>query len=60
VISGTVYVGYGDRFDETKLKAVPAGGFWTEPAGQPHFALTKEDAVLQTIGNGPSGTTPIK
>jgi len=41
VISGTVYVGYGDRFDETKLKAVPAGGFWTEPAGQPHFALTK-------------------
>jgi hypothetical protein len=27
VISGTWHIGYGDRFDEAKLKALPAGSF---------------------------------
>ncbi|MEI9925414.1 MAG: cupin domain-containing protein [Bradyrhizobium sp.] len=31
VISGTLYMGYGEQFDETALKALPAGSVWTEP-----------------------------
>jgi hypothetical protein len=31
---------YGDHFDETKLKALPPGSFYTEPSGQTHFAET--------------------
>src|SRR4029077_4038295 len=31
VISGTWYFGYGPRFDEKSLKALPPGSFYTEP-----------------------------
>jgi quercetin dioxygenase-like cupin family protein len=61
VLSGTVYFGYGEQFDEANMKALPAGSVWTEPAKQPHFVWAKDaEAVIQVIGNGPSGTTPIK
>src|SRR6185369_11596613 len=32
VISGTLYVGFGEQFDESRMKALPAGSIWTEPA----------------------------
>jgi pimeloyl-ACP methyl ester carboxylesterase/uncharacterized RmlC-like cupin family protein len=57
VISGTWHIGYGDRFDESKLKALPPGSFYTEPPGQNHFAETGDDAVVvQITGYGPSST----
>ena len=60
VISGTWYVGYGDKLDSAKLKALPAGSFHTEPAELPHFLVTKEEgAILQVTGTGTSGTTFI-
>lgn len=57
VISGTWHFGYGDRFDERKLKALPPGSFYTEPPGEPHFARTGETpVVVQITGFGPTGT----
>lgn len=57
VISGTWYVGYGDTYDAAKLKALPPGSFYTEPANVSHFSLTKEEpVVVQISGVGPSGT----
>jgi quercetin dioxygenase-like cupin family protein len=57
VISGTWYVGYGDSFDPAKLKALPPGSFYTEPANVTHFSLTKDETVLvQISGIGPSAT----
>jgi quercetin dioxygenase-like cupin family protein len=55
VMSGTLYVGYGEKFDESAMKALPAGSFWTEPAGQPHFVWAKDgEVVIQAVGaNGP-------
>ncbi len=54
IISGTWYVGWGPKFDETKLKALPAGSFYTEPANVPHFVVTKGDgAVIQITGSAP-------
>jgi uncharacterized RmlC-like cupin family protein len=38
VISGTWHIGYGDTFDEAKLKALPPGSFYTEPPSRNHFA----------------------
>jgi hypothetical protein len=32
ILSGTFYIAFGDTFDETKLKALPPGGIYTEPA----------------------------
>jgi quercetin dioxygenase-like cupin family protein len=62
VISGTLYMGYGDSFDESAMKALPAGSIWTEPAKQTHFVWAKDgEAVIQVIGgNGPSGVTRIE
>jgi quercetin dioxygenase-like cupin family protein len=62
VLSGTLYVGYGDRFDESAMKALPPGSVWTEPAKQAHFAWAKDgEAVIQVIGgNGPSGVTQVE
>jgi quercetin dioxygenase-like cupin family protein len=60
VVSGTVYVGFGERFDEARMKALPAGSIWTEPARQPHFAWTRDgEAVIHIIGKGPTGTTEV-
>lgn len=57
IISGTWYVGYGDKFDAAKLKALPAGSFYTEPANVNHFSQIKEDGVVvQIVGVGPSAT----
>lgn len=57
VISGTWYVGYGDTYDPAKLKALPPGSFYTEPANVTHFSLTKDEAVVvQISGSGPSAT----
>ncbi len=57
VISGTWYIGYGDKFDEAKLKALPPGSFYTEPPSRNHFAETGNEAVVvQITGFGPSST----
>ena len=57
VISGTWYVGYGDKFDEAKLKALPPGSYHTEPANVSHFSVIKEEGVVvQITGSGPTAT----
>ncbi len=60
VISGTWYVGWGDRFDDTRLMALPAGSFYTEPAGVPHFIVTYEDVVVQISGTGPTAVQYVE
>jgi len=59
VVKGTWYFGYGDRFDETALEALEAGSFYTEPPNVAHFAMTKEEVILQIVGTGPSSTTYV-
>jgi hypothetical protein len=50
-------MGYGSTFDTKSLKDLPAGSFYTEPAGQPHFAQTgDETVVIWVTGYGPSDT----
>ena len=45
------------KFDESKLKALPPGSFYTEPPGRNHFAETgDEPVVVQITGFGPSST----
>ena len=57
VISSTWHIGYGDRFDEAKLKSLPPGSFYTEPPSRNHFAKTDDEpVVVQITGFGPSST----
>ncbi len=56
VISGTFYIGFGDRFDPAKLKAFPAGSVIVVPANASHFHWMRSgEAVVQVSGVGPSG-----
>lgn len=54
-------MGYGSRFDTKNLKDLPPGSFYTEPAGQPHFAQTDDEpVVIWVTGYGPSDTQFVK
>ena len=60
VLSGTLYFGSGDRWDESKFKAYPAGTFYSEPSKAPHFSWAKDgEVIIQITGVGPSGKTFI-
>jgi quercetin dioxygenase-like cupin family protein len=57
VVSGTWHMGYGGSFDAQALQDLPPGSFYTEPAGQAHFAQTgDEPVVIWVTGYGPSDT----
>lgn len=57
VVSGTLYVGYGEKRDAAALKTLPPGSYYTEPAATPHYTETRDDPVVIVItGVGPSDT----
>ena len=57
VLTGTWNFGYGSAFDNTKLQKLPPGSIYTEPSGEPHFAMTNDEAVIVLItGYGPTDT----
>lgn len=53
VISGTFYVGMGDKFDESAGRELPAGAFAFMQKGMRHFAWVKGDTVVQINAVGP-------
>ena len=61
VLSGTLYVGFGEVADEARLVAIPAGGVYVAPANMPHYLWAKDgDVIYQESGIGPTATTPIR
>lgn len=61
VISGTLHVGFAEKFDESQLKALPAGSVWIEPANQPHFSWARDgEVIIQVVGYGPSVSKPVQ
>ena len=61
VLAGTIYVGFGSVFDETKVVAIPTGGVYVAPANVPHYVWAKDgDVQYQESGIGPTGTLPPK
>jgi len=60
VLSGTFYYAVGEQWDESQLKAYPAGTLYSEPAGTPHYAWAKDgEVILQVTAIGPTGNTPV-
>ena len=58
VLAGLWYFAYGSVRDATKLKALPPGSSYTEPAGAAHFAgTTEQGAILECTAVGPTETT---
>jgi len=57
VLSGTLYVGFGEVADDARVTAVPAGAVYVAPANVPHFLWAKDgEVVYQEAGIGPTGT----
>ena len=53
VLSGTLHIGMGDKFDEKATKALPPGAYGHWPAGMKHFVWAEGETVLQFHGMGP-------
>lgn len=57
VVSGVWHFGYGPLATEAATRGLVPGSFYTEPAGDPHFAWTgPEGAVVYITGQGPTDT----
>jgi len=60
VLTGTIYVGFGKTFDESRLVAVPAGAVYVVPANVPHYLWAKDaDTMYQEAGVAPTGNAFI-
>lgn len=60
VVSGEWNFGYGERAAEAQARKLGPGGFYTEPARQPHFAFTGDlPAVVYITGIGPTDTNYV-
>ena len=53
VISGTLKVGMGDHFDETKMMAFPAGSFAYLDPDMHHYAMATDEVTIQIHGTSP-------
>ena len=53
VLSGTFYVGMGDKLDRKTSQKLAPGGFVSLPANMRHFAWTPTPTVVQISLDGP-------
>jgi len=61
VVAGVWRFGYGRQADEALVKTLPPGGFYSEPAGVEHFAMTgPEGATVYISGYGPTSTDYVE
>lgn len=61
VLSGTLYVGFGERVDETAVVAVPTGAIYEAPAGVPHWVWARDgDVEYQESGVAPTATRLLR
>ena len=52
VIQGSFAIGMGDAID-MKTKALPAGSFYSMPAGMHHYAFSKGVTIIEVSAMGP-------
>lgn len=55
IVSGTYYLGTGNKFDKDNGTPLAAGSFIKVPAKINHYGWTKEETVIQVSGIGPWG-----
>lgn len=59
VRSGIMYMGTGEKLDESKAGALPAGGFAAMPANVRHYVWFKGDTEIEIHANGPFAITYV-
>jgi quercetin dioxygenase-like cupin family protein len=53
VLSGSLYIGMGDKLNEKGAKQLGVGGYGMMPANMNHFAFTKKATIVLLHGQGP-------
>ncbi len=53
VLSGSLNMGFGDKYDKNATTKLPTGAFFILPANNVHYLWTDEECVVQITGNGP-------
>lgn len=53
IISGSLFVGFGDRIDRAASTRLGAGSYYINPPGLAHYLWTDEEVILQLTGIGP-------
>jgi len=59
VVSGTLFIGHGDKFDAAAGKPIATGAYAMMPAKMHHFAYTKKETVFDLSAMGPWGITYV-
>lgn len=59
VLSGTLSLGMGEKFDKATMKDLPTGGYALLPAEMRHFAMAKTGVTIQVHGQGPFALTYV-
>jgi anti-sigma factor ChrR (cupin superfamily) len=59
ILSGTLHIGMGEKFDAKKTTAMAPGTVLLMPPKMPHFAWTKEEVIFQLNVEGPWTVTYI-
>lgn len=60
VLSGSIYVGFGEELKESEMVKLSAGGVYTEPRRSPHYVWVKDsEVILQVVGTGSSKRVSI-
>src|SRR5882724_9734918 len=61
VVSGTWWMGTGERFDPASTVAAPAGSYVIHYGGKVHYDGAKdEETIIQVWGMGPATATPAE
>ena len=61
VLSGTWWMGTGEKFDPANTVPAPAGSYVIHYAGKVHYDGAKdEETVIQVFGMGPATSTPAE
>lgn len=53
VLTGTLFLGMGEKFDEKAATEMPAGSYGRTGANMAHFGFVKGETILQLHGSGP-------
>ena len=53
VLSGTLYVGTGEKFTASEMRTLPAGGFIVMPPKSPHYFMVRDETTIQVQMIGP-------
>jgi quercetin dioxygenase-like cupin family protein len=59
VLQGTLMIGVGDKMNRAKMISLPAGSFFSVPAGVHHYAMSKGDTIIQLNDVGPWTMNPV-